>query len=46
MKNESTTEELKLDCRKVRIVFEDGKTEDIHGEITMAEENRIHIVID
>ena len=46
MKNESTTEELKLDGRKVRIVFEDGKTEDILGEITMAEENRIHIVTD
>ena len=35
---------IQLDGRKVRIVFEDGKTEDIFGEITFAEEDRIHIV--
>lgn len=37
-------EPLRLDGRKVRIVFEDGKTDDIFGEITFTEEDRIHIV--
>lgn len=34
----------RLDGRKVRIVFEGGEIADIFGEITFAEENRIHIV--
>ena len=37
-------EPIRLDGRKVRIVFDDGEVEDIFGEITFAEENRIHIV--
>lgn len=36
-------EPVKLEGRKVRIVFEDGEVADITGIITLAEENRIHI---
>lgn len=39
------TRPLNIDGKKVRIVFDDGETADIFGEITFAEENRIHIVI-
>lgn len=34
---------LQLTGRRIRIVFEDGKSKDIYGEITLAEEGRIHI---
>ena len=39
------TRPLNIDGKKVRIVFDDGETADIFGEVTFAEENRIHIVI-
>ena len=35
-----------LEGKKVRIVFEDGTTADITGEIVLAEDNRIHICVD
>lgn len=38
--------ETELEGKKVRIVFEDGTTADITGEIVLAEDNRIHICVD
>lgn len=39
-------QEIELERKKVRIVFEDGTTADITGEIVLAEDNRIHICVD
>ena len=38
--------EGELEGKKVRIVFEDGTTADITGEIVLAEDNRIHICVE
>lgn len=45
LKQETEIEE-ELEGKKVRIVFEDGTTADITGEIVLAEDNRIHICVE
>lgn len=43
---QETELEGELEGKKVKIVFEDGTTADITGEIVLAEDNRIHICVD
>lgn len=43
---QETEIEGELEGKKVRIVFEDGTTADITGEIVLTEDNRIHICVD
>lgn len=43
---QGTKLEGELEGKKVRVVFEDGTTADITGEIVLAEDNRIHICVD
>lgn len=43
---QETELEGELEGKKVRIVFEDGTTADITGEIVLAEDNRIHICVE
>ena len=43
---QETEIEGELEGKKVRIVFEDGTTADITGEIVLAEDNRIHICVE
>ena len=38
-------QQKELEGRRVRIVFEDGTIADITGEIVLADENRIHIIM-
>ena len=38
--------ETELEGKRVRIIFEDGTTADITGEIVLAEDNRIHICVE
>lgn len=42
----SLKQETELEGKRVRIVFEDGTTADITGEIVLAEDNRIHICVE